>query len=257
MDYPVIPRFADAIVVKHFPTGQNRVVRDPPAYLLRVAFEKLGTHVAVAGAFGVTRRVVSRWLRESGVEVVSRPEVRYAESMRQRLKKVEDQERTAQWLMDEGSVSVAYSPRTDHTILLVCGSMNDYAVLSKIGEILGVQITSSNAPAVTTLPMGAVRVQGPRAYATLRLLRPRLMGLKGMEADEALRFFPPSGGVGGRHTTDEFLTKTWRDYAKGCYSEWNKRRRIKSSRDDMERLAAAWVEGRIRRARRFIDRPPR
>lgn len=187
------------------------------------------------------------------MRVVSRPEVRYAESMRQRLSNIEDQNRVAQWLMDEGSVSLAYLLRTDRTILLVCGSMNDYDVLTKISTVLGAPMTSSKVATTTTLPMGAVRVQAARAYTLLEILLPRLVGLKAMEAAAALNFFPPSGLIGGRHTMDEFLTPVWWKFAQRCMAEWNSRRRVKASDAELENWTRAWVEGRIRRARRFLD----
>lgn len=255
MEYPLLPRFADSIVVKVFPSGQRRTIKDPPASLLRTAFDELGTNVAVARAFGVTRRVVKRWTEDCGLGVVSRPEVRYANSVRARLSIGEDQEKVAQWLMDEGSVSVAYFGPTDSTILLVCGGMNDFDVLSQIGRVLGVPITSSRLPSLTTLPMGAVRVQGPRAYALLQALVPRLLGLKELEAREAMRFFPPSGKVKGRHTTDEFLSNVWLEHARKSLFEWNSRRRVKLGSEELEARAKAWVEGRIRRARRFLNPP--
>lgn len=187
------------------------------------------------------------------MNVTSRPELRYANSSRERLARAEDQELIAQWLMDEGSVSVAYYRRTDRTILLVCGSMNDYDVLSRISVVLGAPITSSRSPSLTILPMGAVRVQGARAFALLEVLIPRLVGLKAMEAAAALKFFPPSGLVKGRHTTDEFLATVWRQYARKCLFEWNSRRQVKVGDDELEKWARSWVEGRIRRARRFVD----
>jgi len=257
IEHKPIDRFVRSIQVTTYPSGERRIGLDPHRSVLQSAFDELGTLTAVARAFDVSRAVVERWVSELGMEVTSRPEVGLASYLKQRLVNDGDKRTIAQWLMDEGSVSVAYFRRGDYTMLIVCGSMNDYQVLSELSRILETTITSSKAPGPSTLPMGALRVQSARAYALLSILETHLVGLKAMEAKEALQFFPPSGILRGRHTTDEFLVKTWRAYAKGCYFEWNKRRRIKSSSDDMERLAAAWVEGRIRRARRFIDRSPR
>jgi len=173
--------------------------------------------------------------------------------MRARLDANADQDVLAQWLMDEGSVTVAHSIQKESTILLVCGSMSDYEVLSRMSRILGAPITSSKVPYVTALPMGAVRVQGARAYAVLQILLPKLVGLKRMEAMEALKFFPPSGIVKGRHTTDEFLAKAWNAYAHRTLHDWNSKRRIKLSEHELDSLARSWVEGRMRRARRFIE----
>jgi hypothetical protein len=188
------------------------------------------------------------------MEVVSRPEVRLANSLREHLSSPADQDTFAQWLMDEGSVGVCYFARGDITILLVCGSMNDFEVLGRISGILGVPITSSKVPTTTSLPVGAVRVQNGRAYALLQLLLPRLLGLKLAEATAALEFFPPSGRVKGRHTTDEFLTSVWRDHARRTLLEWDRLRVVKHSADDLKMWADDWVKGRIRRARRFVDR---
>ena len=251
--YPLLPRFASEIEVKTYPSGERRTVKDPPPAILKTAFDELGTHLAVAGAFGVDRRVVRRWLRDSGMKVISRPEVKYGGLVQQRLSSIEDQNKVAQLLMDEGSVSVAYFPRTDRTILLVCGSMNDYDVLRRISQVLGVAITSSKAPTQRTLPMGAVRAQGARAYVLLESLLPWLVGLKGLEAAGALRFFPRSGLISGRHTTDEFLASVWWGFARKSLSEWNSRRRAKATESELEGWAKSWVEGRVRRARRFID----
>jgi hypothetical protein len=157
--------------------------------------------------------------------------------------------------MDEGSVSICYTKLSDLTQLLVCGSMNDYFVLSRISSILGAPIVSSAVGTSTRLPNGAVRVQSARAYALLRLIRPHLIGLKAAEADAALEFFPRSGVVRGRHTTDEFLTHVWREHALNTMMEWNSRRRVKITQAKMSERVANWVEGRVRRARRFIDEP--
>ncbi|HEV2226300.1 MAG TPA: hypothetical protein VGR56_05785, partial [Nitrososphaerales archaeon] len=167
----------------------------------------------------------------------------------------EDRDRVAQWLMDEGSVTVSYFVRPDYTILIVCGSMNDYVVLSRISSILGVPITSSRVPSATILPVGAVRVQGARAYALLETLLPHLAGLKASEAKAALAFFPQTGRITGRHTTDEFLVSVWKEFAVSSLKSWNARRRRKLSDDELVNLSRTWVEGRIRRARRFIDSP--
>jgi len=174
--------------------------------------------------------------------------------MRRHLRDESDIKRISQWLMDEGSVSLAHFPRGDYTALIVCGSMNDYSVLSSISTLLETPITSSKAPSATTLPMGAVRVQGARAYALLEILKGHLVGLKGSEATAALKFFPPSGRLRGRHTTDEFLLPVWEDFARKSLLEWNSRRRTKMSPQEIDYRATAWLAGRVRRARRFLDR---
>lgn len=248
----ILKRYGDEIQIKTFDSGERRVTKDPPKDLLQSAFAELGTYNAVATAFGVDRRVVSRWVSEYGISVASHPEAALATVMKKQMVKESARLRVAQWLMDEGSVSVAYFARGDYTALLVCGSMNDYAVLSMISSALNAPITSSKTPGATTLPMGAVRVQSARAFALLEVLRAHLVGLKAMEASAALEYFPSSGIVRGRHTTDEFLLPVWKRFALDALNQWYARRRNKTSQEEIRSRAEAWVAGRIRRARRFI-----
>ena len=56
----------------------------------------------------------------------------------------------------------------------------------------------------------------------------------------------------GRHTTDEFLTPVWREFAIKTLKSWNGRRVQKLTDDVLEGFARTWVEGRINRARRFM-----
>jgi len=100
--------YKDSIGLKTYPSGERRVIRDPPAALVLRAFDDLGTFVAVSDAFGVDRNAVRRWIREYGLIVKSRPEVRFANAIRSRLTESKGEEKVGQWLMDEGSVSVAY-----------------------------------------------------------------------------------------------------------------------------------------------------
>jgi len=245
--------YKDAISLRTYPSGERRVNKDPPAALVLKAFEDLGTFVAVSNAFGVDRNTVSRWVRAYGLDVKSRPEVRLSNAIRSRLTESKGEERVGQWLMDEGSVSVAYLKSRGLTCLLVCGSMCDYAVLAQISAALGTSIGSSKVPGPRTLPMGAIRVQSAKAYALLQALRGHLVGLKAMEANAALEFFPPLGVLRGRHTTDEFLAPVWREFAIETLMQWNLRRRQTLSSEELKALACTWVEGRIRRARRFLE----
>jgi len=249
----ILPRYAESIEVKTFPNGERRIGRDPPRSIVEEAFSELGTRAAVATAFGVSRDVVGRWLRDYDIKVASHPEAGLASFVRQRLSLKYDRVKVAQWLMDEGSVSVAYFRRGDYTILLVCGSMNDYSVLDSISEILDTPISSSKTPGMTTLPMGAIRVQSARAYALLEVIGPHLVGLKALEAKAAIQFFPASGILRGRHTTDEFLLSAWKEFSLESLNQWNARRRAKTSQQEVLARAERWVEGRVRRARRFVD----
>ena len=85
-----------------YPSGQWRGVKDPTPASWGRAFEELGTDTAVAGAFGVSRRVVSRWLSLYGMDPASRPEVLITKTFRKRMSNREDRVKVAQWLMDEG-----------------------------------------------------------------------------------------------------------------------------------------------------------
>lgn len=239
--------------IRTYPSGERRISVRPPKQALEQAYAEFGTHKAMAAAFGVSRDTVQRWLDGYGMQVVSRPEILLARSVRERLGSLEDCIRVSQWIMDEGSISVAYFRRDDHTALLVCGSMNDYEVLSRISATLGAPITSSKSPKATILPLGALRVSSSKAYALLVQVESLLLGLKKREARSALQFFPPSGIVRGRHTTDEFLIPVWKEFALETLTEWNSRRRIKIGQEEIEARARSWVEGRIRRARRFVD----
>lgn len=253
MERGVLSRYADSIQVKAYPSGERRIAKLPPKELIVTAFGELGTEAAVASAFGVARQTVKHWAKVYGIQIVSHPEAGLASLMRRQLTRDTDKCKVSQWLMDEGSVSVAYHKLPDHTILLVCGSMNDYEVLTTISAIMNSPITSSKPPGPTSLPMGAVRVVSARAYALLETIYPYLVGLKAKEAEAALRFFPSSGIVRGRHTTDEFLLPVWEDFSLDVLHQWNQRRRVKISKQEILEGAKRWVDARVRRARRFLD----
>lgn len=170
--------------------------------------------------------------------------------MRHHLCDETDVKRIAQWLMDEGSVSLAHFARGNCTELIVCGSMNNYSVLSLISTLLEAPIASSRASSATTLPMGAVKVTGARAYALLKILKAHLVGLK---RGRLWSFSHPQEDS----EEDTLLTnsyapcgKTWRK----SLLEWNSRRKVKMPQQEIDERAGAWLEGRIRRARRFLDR---
>jgi hypothetical protein len=249
----IIDIYSNSIEVRTYSGGERRIQRDPAKEVLERAFSELGTHKAVAAAFGVSRAVVGKWLSKNGMKVISRPEVGAANYVRRLMCKDEDRRIVARWLVDEGSVSVRYLGKTNLTSLIVCGSMNDFDALSPIASILGVPITCSRSPSGTVLPLGMVKVHAAKAYALLGLIQDHLVGLKAMEARAALFFFPPSGSLRGRHTTDEFLVEVWKQFARESLHQWNSRRRVKQPDRVLEELATSWVEGRIRRARRFVD----
>lgn len=106
-------KYGKSIQITVYSSGERRVSVDPPCAVLREAFDELGTHKAVASAFGVSRSVVKRWIGRCQMNVKSHPETRLAAWMERRLKSDLDKERLAQWIMDEGSISVAYFSRGD------------------------------------------------------------------------------------------------------------------------------------------------
>jgi hypothetical protein len=61
----------------------------------------------------------------------------------------------------------------------------------------------------------------------------------------------------GKHTTDEFLTDVWREFAVENIRAWNGSRRKKLSDSELLHLAANWLDHRIERARRFSGSPVR
>jgi hypothetical protein len=248
-----IDEFAREVVIKTFPSGERRISKDPPPEIVLKAFDDLGTSNAVAAAFGVTRHVVARWVSVYGVNVISRPEVRHSNFVRRCLAEQGVRIMMGQWIMDEGSVGVTYFKRTNYTALLVCGSMNDPEALDFISKILQTPCNCSRSGRTNTLPLLGVRMYSSKAYALLDTVLPHMAGLKAMEARAALAFFPPTGIASGKHTTDEFLTPVWKEFALLSLKSWSARRRQKIEDEELEILAKTWVEGRIKRARRFVD----
>ena len=230
-----------------------RLRKDPPSEVVQKAFEELGTHNAVAAAFGVTRHVVTRWISLYGINVVSKPEVRHANFVKKCLEKEIDRIRVAQWVTDEGSVGVTFMSRMDYTAMLVCGGMNDNDAILAISSILQTPFNCSRSGKSGTLPMLGVRMVSAKAYALLTILLPYMSGLRALEGKAALAFFPPSGTLRGRHTTDEFLIPVWREFADASLKSWNAKRRQSLPDNELKAMARDWVNGRIRRARRFID----
>jgi hypothetical protein len=156
------------------------------------------------------------------------------------------------WIVDEAAISVAFSLRANTTSLLIAGAMNDYRAIAAISSELGVSIGSGGAPAEERLPMHVLRVQGARAYSILTLLSTELTGLKALEASAALAYFPPSGIVKGKLTTDVFMTPIWRQFARQSVETWNSKRSNKLTTIQLEKIVEAWVLNRTARARRGL-----
>ena len=251
-----IDRYSGEVQFRYFPCGQRRISRDPNPEIIRRAFDELGTHNAVAAAFGVTRQVVSRWISCFQLDVRSKPEVRHSNFVREVLASEADRIRVAQWVMDEGSVGVTYFFQNDLTSLLVCGGMNDFEAINVISAILRTPYNCARTSHSTALPMLGVRMGSAKAYTLLETILPHLFGLKAMEAKAALSFFPRSGTLHGRHTTDEFLLRVWEEFAITSLRAWSAKRRHPLSTQEIQRRTDAWVQGRIRRARRFLDATP-
>jgi hypothetical protein len=247
-----IPSYSSEVEVKVYFSGERRIAKDPPPETVLKAFDELGTHNAVAAAFGVSRQVVKRWVSQYGLSVISRPEIRHGNFVKMCLVDRSDRIRVAQWIMDEGTVGVTYFPRNDTTSLLVCGNMNDCDAIRVISSILQMPPVCTRSSRLATLPLQGVRMPSSKAYVLLEILLAEMQGLKAMEARAALSFFPRTGIISGRHTTDEFMVPVWKEFAINTLRSWSARRRQKLSEVEMKDMAREWVEGRIRRARRFI-----
>ncbi len=225
--------------------------RIPSARKLQAEFNRLGTQAEVARAFGVYRTTVARWLRKHNLKLASRPEIRLGNIMKNRLTNETDKVRVAQWIMDEGSISLAYHTKLRTTCLIVIGSMNDDSVLSAVARILGATITSSKPPRPGILPMEAIRVQSAKAYALLEVVQKYLIGLKHMEADIVLGTFPRSGVFKGKRTTDEFFANIWEEFSCNTLKIWNSRRQKPITKHALKEMADIWLKRRVSRARRF------
>ena len=248
-----IDRYSNEIQFRYLPCGQRRISKDPNPAIIRQAFDELGTQNAVAAAFGVTRHVVTRWISCFKLDVKSRPEVRHSNFVKEVLASQSDRIRVAQWVMDEGSVGVTHSSRNDLTSLLVGGGMNDFDAIRAISAILRTPYCSTRTSHSIALPMLGFQIRSAKAYALLETILPHMYGLKAMEARAALSFFPRTGTLKGRYTTDEFLLPVWEEFAITSLRAWSARRRKPLSSEEIQRRAKAWVEGRIRRARRFLE----
>jgi len=79
-----------------------------------------------------------------------------------------------------------------------------------------------------------------------------LTGLKRLEAEAALNFFPPSGIVKGKVTTDVYMGTVWRHFARESVEVWNRKRRSKLSTLQLDDIVEAWIQNRTARARRGL-----
>ncbi|HEV2227059.1 MAG TPA: hypothetical protein VGR56_09695 [Nitrososphaerales archaeon] len=155
-------------------------------------------------------------------------------------------------MCDEGAISTSYDLKNDNTYLTVGGGMTDVHVLGKLGEIIHERVKNqTKTPRFGWMPLSYIRIHSAEAYALLLTIKNELVGLKRMEAEAALRFFPASGYLKGRHSTDEFMLKAWRKYADSVISRWSLRKPAPLTTVEKKRLVESWMEKRIRRARYF------
>ena len=227
---------------------------DTPTGLdIQEAFEALGTHVAVASHFGVSRPTVRKWLRMYALSPISRPTLARVRAMQSRLANGEDRVRVAQWIIDEGSITVSYISQQDCTYIGVRGSMIDNDVMQTVGSILGARVVSSNHLSPRSLPHHSLRLYGACALALLECIRSDLRGLKRAEADAAIEFFRPKGFVPGRHPTYQFLLDTWTSFADMTLEAWNARKLVPLEADQISIIKEAWMKMRISKSRRYFD----
>jgi hypothetical protein len=135
--------------------------------------------------------------------------------------------------------------------------MNDDVAMQKIADLLAVTTISGGRPPSGRLPTHIVKLQGTRAYVLLTLLSSELTGLKALEASAALTFFPASGIVKGKLTTDTYMGGVWRQFAKQSVEVWNSKRRTKLPSAQTSEMIEAWVLNRIARSRRGLTQSGR
>jgi hypothetical protein len=133
------------------------------------------------------------------------------------------------------------------------GAMNDNGAMEAIAKETEVAIISGAVPASGRLPTHIIEVQGARAYSLLGLVSEELTGLKALEAKAALAFFPPSGIVKGKLTTDVYMGTVWRQFARESAEVWNRKRRSKLSSLEVDEMVEAWILNRTARARRGLS----
>jgi len=232
--------------------GRVHRVATPTAEQILNAFNELGTRTSVATFFGVHRSTISRWTEELDIHPELRPEIPISQLLSSELSDSSNRVKVAQWVADEASISVAYHSRYGTTALLVAGAMNDINAMKSIATGLGVEIVSGSVPQQGRLPMHVIRLQGARAYCLLGLVSNELTGLKALEANAALSYFPPSGIVDGKVTTDAYMVPEWRRFARETTEAWNRKRRNKLSSAEIDGIVESWILNRTARARRGL-----
>lgn len=95
---------------------------EPSGDDILAAFARVGTFNRVAASFGFSRRKLSRLVAKYNLRVQSNFFLFRALEMEKHLGAEIDRVRVAQWITDEGSISVDYFSRTDKTILVVSGT---------------------------------------------------------------------------------------------------------------------------------------
>jgi hypothetical protein len=233
--------------------GVNRIPV-PTAERILDAFQELGTRASVATFFGVSRWTIDRWNKKLNLHPELRPEIPINQLLSSLLSDPTSRVRVAQWIVDEASISVAYNLRFGTSSPMVVGAMNDTAAMQVIAKQLGVTVISGAVPQKGRLPTHIVKVQGARAYSLLGVLSTELTGLKALEAEAALAFFPPTGIVKGKLTTDVYMGAVWRRFARESAEVWNANRKRKLSQLQIDEMVEAWVLNRTARARRGLSR---
>ncbi len=237
------------------PWGYNEPISMPTKKTLLGAFARLGTQREVALSFDVSRATILKWQRLNQLSIQYHPEMPKRKRMKRLLTRRTHRVRVAQWLADEGTITTIYDKKNNSTYLSVAGQMTDLFALEEISKIMGTRVNNgTTVPVDGWMPMSYVRVNGAEAYVLLETIRSQLIGLKGMQAEEALKYFPKSGLMKGRHSTDEFMMPAWNRYAIGVLLRWNQRRPAPLSTETLQQLAASWIAARVKRARRYRDR---
>ena len=239
------------------PRGFNQKIGRPKSDEFLDTFKRLGTQKEVALNYDVSRATIFKWQRELGLRVEYHPYIPRAKLVRGYLSKLEDRTRVAQWLCDEGVISTTYDSKNNNTYLVVGGAMVDDHVLEEIGRILHERVNNQTKdPKPGCLPLKYVRIHSAEAYSLLDCIVNELLGLKRFEAESVIGYFPPSGIVKGRHSTDEFMFDAWVQYAEEIVSRWAKSNRTAVSDVVAKSVVRSWLSSRVARARYFRKDDP-